>query len=424
MAAVNPTDAATVDSLVVVSPRGAAIDLTTSFSQMSIYESLFTPGIICEVEFLDDKDILGSAVISGDETVYIKMTQPMGSTKYSTEFLLHLENISDVTSVGSQKGKMYTLTAISIEVMFSKTNAVEKAYSDLCSNIVQDIHKNYLTAPSATAKPIVVEQTRGVQDLLVAHELPFQAVSMVRRRAASAENKSSTYLYFENRDTNSGKQQFNFVTFEHLFKKDVVSSYKQTDAINISAEYALLNNYSNILSYKVSDQFSTGLKVILGGRREVVTFNSSTLRYESKIIDTDTNNYVSAGSNSLTSKSFIDKFLRSPSPPRTQVLNDISQRASTYIAESIADRQAYYAMILQNSLKVTVAGNCKLTAGAMVNASIPNKQAFTDSSRDDKLLTGKFLITRIRHRFGNFQDTPRYTCVVELVKGKYQEDKP
>lgn len=421
MAAMNPVDTAKVDSLLIISNR-AVIDLTTSFTTMSIYEDIFTPSTICEITFLDDKDILGSTKLSGDETIYLKLRQQMESITYNTEMFFHLENLSDVHGIGSQKGKIYDLTGVSLEVMYSKTNAVEKAYNDLCSNIVQDIHKNYLTSPSSKPKNMIVEATRGIQNLLVAHELPFKAISMVRKRAASSENKSSTYLYFENRDEDKGNQQYNFVTFEYLFKKPALSSYIQTDAINVSAEYAIRNNYSNILSYKVSDQFSTTYKVILGGRRNIARFNTTTLTYESINIDTADTRYIDAGGkDTATSKSFTERFLRSPSAPRTVIQDDISQRASTYIAESIADRQAYYAMILQNAVKVTVAGNCRLTAGSIVNASIPNKQAFTDGAKADSLLTGKFMITRIHHRFGRVQDTPRYTTIMELVKGKYQE---
>jgi hypothetical protein len=57
----------------------------------------------------------------------------------------------------------------------------------------------------------------------------------------------------------------------------------------------------------------------------------------------------------------------------------------------------------------------------MVNCEIPNKTGTTGPRSNDPLLSGKFLVSRIHHRIGMFQEQPRYTCIIELIKAGYNQ---
>jgi hypothetical protein len=59
---------ALVENVIVFSERGS-LNLTTSFVSASIYESVFTPGVVCDITVLDTQDIIGSLQILGDELV-------------------------------------------------------------------------------------------------------------------------------------------------------------------------------------------------------------------------------------------------------------------------------------------------------------------------------------------------------------------
>ena len=57
-----------IEELIVSSQRGS-LDLKDSFLTASIYESIFTPGTVCDIEVVDATDYLGALSLSGDETV-------------------------------------------------------------------------------------------------------------------------------------------------------------------------------------------------------------------------------------------------------------------------------------------------------------------------------------------------------------------
>jgi hypothetical protein len=401
---------ALVESLIVFSERGS-LNLTTSFVSASIYESIFTPGVVCDITVLDTQDIIGTLKILGDEIVSFQFKSPNMKT---ASFLLALHEIGDQQQLSSQRAKTYVLRCVSEEAMFAQTNYIQKSYNDLCSNMVQDICENYLS----TKKQVVIEPTRGSQNILIPHKSPFEAIKMIRARSVSAgEYRSSSYVFFEARENED--QVLRFCTLESRFATNPVKQFKQSGAINTN----VLGNEqdNNILSFKIPQQLSSIDKIAFGGPRRITTFNWTTWQYETRDVVTFDTNYKDGGSGTDVSSSFRNRYYNARIPPQALIPIDISSRAATYIPESTADYQAYIAQLVQNTLKIRVPGDTQLTAGVTIDCSLPNRSGNTTEVKEDPLMSGKFLISRIHHRIGMVQERPRYTCIIEALKGRFEE---
>jgi len=393
-----------VDKLVISSSRGV-LDLKTSFVSMSIYESIVVPGTMCDINVLDTKRQLETLHFTGDEIVEIAL-KTRGSAVANFRFALH--ELSDLSMIGAQTGKTYTLKCCSEEALHAKTNYIQKSYNVPCSDIVKDIHTQYLKS----TKPIITETSMSPQKILIQNENPYAAIKLVKSRAVSSENRTSSYVYYEFREQE--KQKFAFVTIEQLFKQNPVKSFQQSDALNTNI---LLRNDNNILAYKVPRQFSAIDKIRYGGPRNVQIFNTTTLDYQRTIVRT-TDGARDGGTGTNISADFENKyFLNVRNPPSTFGTID-HYIPDTNIPDSIPNQQAYIAQLLQNTLMIRVPGDTALTAGSMINCSIPNKNGLTGNRTEDDLLSGKFLVTRIHHRIGAFGESPRYTCIIECIKGR------
>jgi hypothetical protein len=396
-------------NLVISSERGT-IDLRSSFVGASIYESVFTPGIVCDIKVLDMNDLLGQARLVGDETIQFEI-YVMGSQRASYTFALH--ELSELENVGAQKGKTYTLKCVSEEAMYAKTNFVQKSYNQLCSEMIEDIHTNYLRS----SKLIEIEETKAPQRIVVPNRNPYDAINMIKRRSVSADERSSFYMYFENR--RNEQQTFNFITLEKLFTGPTVKDFQMSDAINTSIR---VRGDDNILAFRIPNQFNSTDRIAYGGPRRIVTFNFTTWRFESRNVDTSDSEFAGIGGRgSMNSRTFQNKYFTSDTPPQSMIPIDISQRPETFIPEATPDAQALIALLMQNSLRIKVIGDTVLTAGATINCELPNRRSFTSSVVDDPLISGKVLITRIHHRIGTAADRPRYTCSIEGIKGRYEE---
>lgn len=401
---------ALVENLVIVSDRGS-LTLTRSFVSASIYESMFTPGVVCDITVLDTQDLIGNLKLLGDETVSFSFKSP---NLKAANFTFALYEVSDQQQLASQRAKTYVLRCVSEEAMYAQTNYIQKSYNDLCSNIVQDICDRYLF----TKKRVEIETTRGNQNILIPHKSPYDAIKMVRSRSVAAgDSRSSSYLFFESRQNET--QVLYFTTIESLFSKDPVKYFKQSGAINIDALSVGQDN--NILSFKIPQQFSSLDKISPGGTTRITTFNFTTWQFETQDVKTSDRDYKDGGSGTSTSTAFTNRYLNARIPPQSFIPVDISQRATTYIAEATADFQSYLGQILQNSLKIRVPGDTQLTPGVTIDCTFPNRSGITTEMQEDPLMSGKFLISRIHHRIGLVQERPRYTCIIEAIKGRFEE---
>lgn len=407
----NPGDIF-VDTLTVTSPRGS-MDLTKAFVTASVYESIFTPGIIADIEVLDTDDQLGKLKISGDETIDFVFRPPGGQTA-TYRFALH--SLDDVkSSTGAMKSKQYTLKCVSEEALHAKTNYVQKSYNTQISDIVNDIVSDYLKSK----KTVDAEETKGMQKIVIPSLNPYKAIDMVRRRAVNNQNKSSSYVFFETRD--GGQQVFKFSTIEKLFGGSIVKELKQSDAVGHDLTSQVDNN---IIAYEVPKQLTSTDRIAVGGKRRVATFNMRTHEYEYKDVTPKATDFKSGGTGDYNSAEFKEKYIDSPKIPPQNVIpvdSGSGTRPNTNIPESTADQQAYLAALMQNALKVRVPGDTVLTSGAMVNANIPVKSSTTGFKENDPLLSGNFLISRIHHEIAGPEVRPRYTCVLELIKGNMEQ---
>lgn len=401
---------ALVDTLIVVSERGS-LNLTTSFVSASIYESIFTPGVVCDITVLDTQDIIGTLQLLGDELVVFNFKSP---NMRAANFVFALDEISDQQQFASQRAKTYVLRCVSEEAMFAKTNYVQKSYNDLCSNMIQDICGTYLNS----RKRLQLEPTRGNQNILIPSKNPYEAIRMVRARSVSAgDTRSSSYVFFEARENET--QILRFCTLEQRFETAPVKSFKQSGAININA---LSNEQdTNILSFKIPKQISSMDRITFGGPRRITTFNWTTWQTETKDVVTSDTNYKDGGSGTDVSNTFRNRYYNARIPPQSLIPVDVSDRPLTYIPESSADYQAYIAQLMQNTLKIRVPGDTVLTAGVTIDCTLPNRSGNTTEMKEDPLMSGKFLISRIHHRIGMVQERPRYTCVIEALKGRFEE---
>jgi hypothetical protein len=396
-----------VDTFLFVSQRGT-LDMSTSFVSASIYESILVPGTVCDVVIVDTQDQLGTLVLAGDEMVIISF-KVLGSVTANYIFSVH--ELAELTSVGAQRGKSYTLKCVSEEAMHAKTNYIIKSYKMLCSQMIKDVHEKYLRS----GKPITIEDTMSPQKILIQNEGPYAAIRRIRSLSVSSSNRSSSYVYFENRKNE--QQAYNYVTIEKLFQNAPVKSFQQSDALNTNA---LIRNDNNILAYKLPTQFSSIDRLIYGGPRRITTKNLTTQEYETRVVQTTDLSGRDGGSGTLVSTALANTYFNSRNPPPSHGVIDY-YRPATNIPENQPQQQAYIADLLQNSIKIRVPGDTILTAGAMINCTIPNKNGFTGPRTEDDLISGKFLIARIHHKIGAFGEQPRYTCIIECLKGKYNE---
>ena len=83
--------------------------------------------------------------------------------------------------------------------------------------------------------------------------------------------------------------------------------------------------------------------------------------------------------------------------------------------EVVAQSDSYETHIFNTIVEVTIPGDSELDAGDIIYLSIPSAATTKDQDGDeDKYLSGKYLITKLRHKMLDGKDS--FTTILECAK--------
>ena len=386
----------------------SGLKVNAGFISASVYESIFMPCIVAEINVRDTDDALfGGLNLSGGEEIQFAFSAPGGDT---ASYKLLVNKPENMEPSQSMKSRTIQLIASSEEAFYASGGVdakgyIQKSYNGrLISYNVQDVLKSYLK----TKKKITVEETKGPQNIIANNEKAWVFIDRIRRRAVSANDKSSSYVFFENKDG------FNFITIEKLFRGSVVKSFIQDNTVG--TDITKLND-NIIIGYELPYLFNAMDRIDRGTMSSRYTyFNFETNEYTQKVVSNPDMGNMSGGSKSWNSTAFLNKFGKTPG--RTSNMPYDNRLPITGIPQYTPNQLAYSGNLMQNIIKLRVIGDAKIKAGDMINAKIIQQNSLTSPNTQDTDISGNMLIASIRHLMNPEGMKPQYTCILDCLKGK------
>jgi hypothetical protein len=174
----------------------------TMFVQLDIYEDLFSNVLKGEYTFKDTQGWAELIPLIGDETLVVSYATPgAGGTQVDTqsqdptsqtaseEIFEQRFKVFDCVEVGTgDRLKIYKLSLISEEYMFSKKMKVSKGYRGRSySYMTKDVMKKLNKESENLNKKLYIEETRSQQNAIVPNWTPFQAINFFASRSLSAD---------------------------------------------------------------------------------------------------------------------------------------------------------------------------------------------------------------------------------------------
>jgi hypothetical protein len=380
----------------VITSKGGALDVTHLMQIMEVYEDITLPGINVELVLLDDRDLQDILPLVGSETLIVNYESPgLGSFVHT----FALTAMHDENPAPNLKTKAYRLVGVAMEVIRHKTSLVDKSYRTQYSAMVQDIFQTYLQSGNS----LEVEQTKGIQHYTVTNKKPFVSIKDILSRSVSDSHESSSYVFFEN------QQGFHFVTMEQLSGQGPHCTYSNYEVVNQSI-FQL--NFRNILGYKIPDAFKVAEKLGLGAfASKIQWYDHESLKYGFKIVQPNVQgmtrpqpDIMTQGPHTPGIHHFVPKDLRKP---------------DTFLDEMIPKRAAYAAEMDQIRIIVRAFGDSTLTVGQTVDLQLMMTTGQTSTREPDRLLAGKYLVSKLNSIILPGDVRPMFTQVMELLGGGY-----
>jgi len=251
------------------------------------------------------------------------------------------------------------------------------------------------------------------------YETVFHFLEKIREHHVSQQYKSSAYVLYPTYD--SGTEKYIFCTFEYLMSQESKFTFKQDNTVG-SRTTTDSDQMTNLIWCEIPSTFNSA--TLAGSASNKNNYNLQTGVQQGK--DNQQSNMTTLGNksqwdNQTNTADSVPKLKKPPTGTtgKVGVVDPGNERQKTGIADAVADRKRFLAYLSQNTIKFEIHGNPAIKIGDIVTLNLPKK---ADAGQDDgeKQINDKVLIVKIRHRILPEGNKPRYTMIIEAVKGAYK----
>lgn len=408
------------DLKVIIITRDIEIDVTPAVMSFIIFEDLDIPYLTGQLKILDNSALTSAMPLVGQETIEISFTRAGKSV--NKEF--SCTNISDVTKALNEAAGV-TLNLLSKKCLTDSVSNFSKAYSGLASDIIKDIHFDFLK------EEIDIQTTSGsAHNIVFPFTTPYGAiVSIIKKTFA---NDGTPYFLYENLfgetpilkslgDMNSE------VRLENLFKLKK-SPNSNRDSLGQGTRNSI-DHVGELLHFSITKDFNTinllnqgallnnALRLDISNKN--YTENPFYYATNAKLqeVDPSVDPYVNyeVDDNNLESnllKPSVSIEMHNPLAFESEGVTELHTHADV-LAKS---KKRSYMSRLNNMIRISATVDSdpeNIQVGKCVNLIIPlNAPALPGADMTNELFSGRYLITAVTHQIKSNE----YIMIIKLAR--------
>lgn len=414
---VNPGDVNVIDIVLMSEDGQRAYSLINQAVTIDIFESIMSPVIWAEIQITDSQGLLQNFPIIGEE--YVKIVFGTPNSPSTATYLLRVNSVNNKQVTQNNRKITYTLQCCSAELMKNVKQFITIKKTDTIQDIVLSIFDEYIK----TDKPVFVDTTTGIEEVVISKLTPFQAIDMLRQRAVSNRYQSSSFCFYESRFG------YHFTTIERYLEDGrKIVEQGETDKVffyDTNRNEGFENvTFRNIIAYNQISFADSISKVQDGGltnqvqQFDMITGDVRKVTYTDNL-GSDVFRQSSQTSSAGHSTGFLQKHGQSSTVAR--LVTTRSDRSSSDLADKLSKSQAFAQKLAQNITQIQIYGDAEIAIGDVINVKLPSGVDVTNGkSSTSKLDSGTYTVTKIRQMI-TLGDRPQYSQALELIKHDLQE---
>lgn len=425
-------------SLMMISRSGQMFDITELMLETNIYQNLYDASMHCEIVVSDATGIIDfikpagknePGGLSGSEIILLAYRTPSEEIKLQKHVFI-LNAVSDRTRI-DEKIEAFVLECVSLETFANIDKKISRSYGgtqgNTIENMVKSVYKEFYESKSIlgtysdiattnfkVSKKLTIDTTKGnhkyiIPNLDVENTLNFFASE------ATGENIASSYCFYEN------SNGFNFRNHVTLIEQEPKFTYQYepsnyheggkkaddayTDSFKIIAFDALKE--TDMLDNMTSGLYGSQQILIDPILKKSIKTNFSYEKQQSKFKKLGAA-YIPGNS---SSSAIIDMTTTRFQHDQKSIFNSEIVRPKS-IERTSSFKRSFMKQISNKIMEVTVHGNSDLNVGDVVFLSFPVASTTEQAQSEDKYMTGRHLVTSLRHKF----DSKTFVTVIECIK--------
>lgn len=393
------------------------IDIANFMVGLSFSESINSPMLIGRALIADTFDFIHKVPLLGEEILYLEYTDFFDNRVRQTFYINSVDSLSPPDQ-SQGMGLGYYLNISSFQFLLSVSNLIQKSYTGTVKEIAERIFNEYLSNDDYPAT-LDIEDTTGTQVLVIPALSPFDAIDFCKRRAFSADNKTSDFRFFTTKEN-----RFKFITVEQLLTdtKSLAFEYFYDPALNASGGFENRTQaMSSIQSIVFPKRFNFAAELTGGGaKNDIVEIDLLTKQY----IHNEYNHLENLDEfkhqddtfeKRIHTNRFVERYM-SDVVSSNLVFKDFT-RETQYYRNILGPRIStqYYSDLI--TCDIEIYGRNDLSAGDTVNLKIPQFRNL-ENREINETMGGYWTVHTINH---NFMEKD-YKCNVKLFKSVYKKN--
>ena len=449
-----------ISEIAIFNVYGNVAGIATAGAELSIYEDIEQNFITGNLTFIDTEDIVNKLPILGQEYLEFKVRTPLKSTYNEGEYDFTNTRMAVYKCTKERLNsntQQVSLDFISTEAIKDSNTKISRAFDGPYDDAVAKIFKN--TWGLNSKKKFYVQPTQGNFKFVAPNQRPTDIMNMIASRAVPKTSIAPGYFFYEN------GQGFHFRSIDSFFfmaKSEGIAPHPEMFEYFADSETARgLNNprdnpmsqMRTVKSFKILPQndLITGQRTGTYASKLIThdQYNKTFKEHEYNYIDdylrtphlekddattdqaeyrgfipqahydfndTETANTRSQGSAYKYLSDYSDARIMVQS--NTANIHNTNMKDGYKVSEYVQRRKNVLGTMNALQCELETHGNTHLNIGHIIRINVPRsgRNKFGIKSADhDKYLTGRWLITAIRHSF-NIADqihTMALTCIKE-----------
>ena len=395
--------------LTINSANGASVSIRPQCMVLDMYSNLFEKYMSGEVVVADAQNLQSLLPLVGNETIDICFETPSLNLSYKGWFYIY--KMSEKYKLGRED--VYCLYFISPEAIASTNRRISRTFRCNALNAVVSLFENDIQTEKAVRGDDSVNRFTYCSN----YWTPTKNIDYILSRSVD-EFGYPTFLFYE---TNLG---FHFTSLNHLISDEngvvhnfIISEYEKGMGSgeggvksSVERDYMQVQEVAYRTGFDFSERVSGGY---YGGT--LITYDNITGRYTEKYIKIDIPKNLNKNGCVVGNAPVATNSLMVFAP---KSYNNIDDSGDNTDSEYKILRNGIFSRLRNQQITIKVYGRTDYFVGQKVNLQVSNSGQSDEKQRWNKLLSGNYLITAVKHQVKkNF-----FFSYLELSKGSYIDE--
>lgn len=400
-----------ITETIEITSRGRKIDIKAFVVQTVIYEDMFNNVMTGHLTILDAANFITQLPISGIETVTLSFRTP-GFKNERIKKTFYITAVSERSITEKEQG--YVLNLISEEALVDNTSFISKKFSGKSDEVVKQVFTEYL----AKGKQLIAEKQTTDVALVSPYWSPLKVINWIANR--SYREVPNTLFY-------EGNKFFHYKSVDYIVKTEkTFATYSYTPANTVETYKNFVDKYYSINKiggiqfldvFKAQDSgyYASNLVTHDIGLKQYKELNYDFYNNKSNIVSLET------GKNTQLFPSNIPRNPYSMKTVRTKQYAMFDEMLDPKYENWVLQRNSLLYEMGNLRFTIEVPGRTDIEVGKIIECLIPKSLAKPDGAKLedylDPYLSGRYLITSIRHQF----TLNNHEMILELAKDSFKK---